>query len=221
MDNHGKHWLWYKSSTRKRNLVEVLVCINNKGISPLQSYQCNIRPGSLISPQIRSIKEADIVSLKCSFCCWNSCYYLSFAIWKYVGLLLYCNILHRFNAIISLHNLSFCSSLSSSDQKQLFPYTSVMDYGWINNICTHSSGITYFSNGFSTNRNNNIADRCYVAFSFKWLSRYWRIVHVEFTVSETLMSSYPKHSITFVIDTSVVKTHPYIYANLNLHYSLF
>ena len=69
-----------------------------------------------------------------------------------------------------------------------------MDYCWINNICTHSSGITYFSNGFSTNSNNNIADRCYVAFSFKWPTRYWRIVHVEFTVSETRMRSYHKPS---------------------------
>jgi len=49
---------------------------------------------------------------------------------------------------------------------------------------------------FSTNSNKNIADRCYVAFSFKWPARYWRVVNVEFTVFETLMSSYHKPSIT-------------------------
>jgi len=53
------------------------------------------------------MKKPDIVSLKCMFGCWNSCYYLSFAIRKDVGLLLYCNLLHRLNAIISLPYLSY------------------------------------------------------------------------------------------------------------------
>ena len=82
-----KPYLWitmanigYFINALKANVVEVLVCINNKGFSPLQSCQCNIRPGSLILHQSRSMKKADIVSLKCMFGCWNSCYYLSFAI---------------------------------------------------------------------------------------------------------------------------------------------
>ena len=94
-------------------------------------------------------------------------------------------------------NLSVFVKQLGQPSRTTFPYTQVMDYCWINNICTHSSVITYFSNVFSTNSNNNIADRCYVAFSFKWPARYWRVVHVEFTVFETLMSSYHKPSITF------------------------
>ena len=68
-----------------------------------------------------------------------------------------------------------------------------MDYG-----LTHNSlcGITYFLNVFSTISFNNIEDPCDVGFSPKWPARPWRIVHIEFTVSETLMPFNHKPSTT-------------------------
>ena len=63
--------------------------------------------------------------------------------------------------------------------------------------------------GSSTISINTNTDRCYVAFSVKWQSRLWRIVDVEFTVTETLMSFNDKSSRTFRRITFHKRQHVY------------